>query len=213
MPEPPLDPDQLRKQRNAIEQLINRELARPWRLNFPIGPVSIDLRRRVNSGAIAAIYSLFNVACLVAGVCMILFGGILAELGIAIVVGSIFAFGSFFAQWWTVQAQREVDIRDHVLGGHAVFERLAEMRDSIDRLIDEQNTTNAQAGHEKRNVKKSALSRAGQFLIDIETQGVCRAGYPIWSLPIGWARSLPAQLSRPRTACQGRTVSRPLREP
>jgi hypothetical protein len=98
----------------------------------------------MHSGMIARMYAFFDLGCFAFGTGLIFVNGVLRELGIAIVVGSIFAFGSLVAQWWTVQTQREIDIRDHMLGGTERFEELAEMRRSVIRRLDEQTRLDQQ---------------------------------------------------------------------
>jgi hypothetical protein len=51
------------------------------------------------------------------------------ELGVALVVGSIFALASFLGQVWTLQVQAERELKDHLWG--------AEKRRNPRRLIRE----------------------------------------------------------------------------
>jgi hypothetical protein len=48
--------------------------------------------------------------CLVAGVVFIPFGGALQSLGIALIVGSLFSFGAFVAQFWAIQVEKEREV-------------------------------------------------------------------------------------------------------
>jgi len=81
-------------------------------------------------------YVAFNIAGMIAGIVMILNKGVLRELGIAIVVGSIFAFGSFIEQWWTIEVQQELDFVGRVYGSVAYQQNLGEMRNEIVKIID-----------------------------------------------------------------------------
>ena len=82
-----------------------------WQLS--LGPVYV--RGRFASQRIAKIYATLCVACL-------LTGGLLAalspmtELGTALVVGAIFAIGSFVGQWWALQIEREGSLHHAVFG-------------------------------------------------------------------------------------------------
>jgi hypothetical protein len=99
------------------------------------GPVRI--RAVVRSETITLVYVAFNAACFIAGTIFIFAGGVLANLGIAIVVGAIFAFGSFVAQFWAVAVQNEREVRDRVFVDDWTTEmkRLAEKRTQlIERL-------------------------------------------------------------------------------
>jgi len=55
-----------------------------------VGPMNLD---SLITALIFLSYVAFNIAGMIAGIVMILNKGVLRELGIAIVVGSIFAFG------------------------------------------------------------------------------------------------------------------------
>jgi hypothetical protein len=81
-------------------------------------------------------YVTFNFVGMIAGIVMILNKGVLRELGIAIVVGSIFAFGSFIAQWWSIEVQQEIDFVGRVSGREAYQQHLGEMRNEIIEILD-----------------------------------------------------------------------------
>ncbi len=51
-------------------------------------------------------------------------------------VGSIFAFGSFIAQWWSIEVQQELDFVGRVYGSVAYQQNLGEMRNEIVKIID-----------------------------------------------------------------------------
>ncbi|MDQ7911476.1 hypothetical protein RB614_44025 [Phytohabitans sp. ZYX-F-186] len=99
-----------------------------WRLR--LGPV--HLRGRFGSQGIARIYALFCASCFVTGGVLAVFSAT-KELGVAVVVGAIFAGGSFVGQWWTVQMGEEMEADREVYGPEEV-RRLREMLRRRERL-------------------------------------------------------------------------------
>lgn len=73
-----------------------------WQLK--IGP--LYAKRHIGSQAIARIFIAFCLTCFVAGAALALTPST-RELGVAMVVGAIFAGGSFIIQLWGVQIQQE----------------------------------------------------------------------------------------------------------
>jgi hypothetical protein len=57
----------------------------------------------------------------------------MTELGTALVVGAIFAIGSFVGQWWALQIERERSLHDAVFGEEEAdhLRRLQRRRDKI----------------------------------------------------------------------------------
>ena len=84
-------------------------------------------------------YFAFNLTGIIVGIVLILHRGVPRDLGVAIVVGSIFAFGSFIAQWWSIQVQRESDFYGRVDGSVTYQQHLGEMRNEINEIIDRLN--------------------------------------------------------------------------
>ena len=70
------------------------------------------LQVRINSALFAMIYVLFNSVCLILGLIFVFFKGATQALGISLVVGSLFSFGAFVAQFWSAAMQREADAID-----------------------------------------------------------------------------------------------------
>jgi hypothetical protein len=103
-----------------------------WRLEY--GP--IRLSRSFNSQRITQFFLTFCALC-IAG------GGVLAlidstkELGIALVVGGIFAFGTSVVQVWAVQVQREFDLMESIgLRGRPMSEENVRLLRELSRRID-----------------------------------------------------------------------------
>lgn len=67
---------------------------------------------RINSALLAMIYLLFNVACLILGITFVFFKGAVQTLGVSLIVGSLFSFGAFVAQFWSAAMQREAQAID-----------------------------------------------------------------------------------------------------
>jgi hypothetical protein len=92
--------------------------------------------KRITAARIFLSYVAFNIAGIIIGIVMIVNKGVVRELGIAIVVGSIFAFGSFIAQWWSIEVQQEIDFVGRVYGGVAYQQHIGEMRNEIIELLE-----------------------------------------------------------------------------
>ena len=117
-----------------IEALDNEYWdARTWAVagwQYRLGP--LQLRGRFSSGSIANIYLAFCAVTLLGG-------GVLAvldptrELGVALVVGAIFAGGAFVAQWWTLQVDNERRFAAEVHGPDMVryFRQLIRRRNRL----------------------------------------------------------------------------------
>jgi hypothetical protein len=115
----------LREQLEAVYEKFNRTVGQPsdtwqfWRF-----------KARMPSQRITAVFVGFCVATFLAGAIMTFFGPT-KELGIAIVVGSIFTGGSFMIQYWAVQVTSE----------RALYESLnaARHQDTVAKLASEIN--------------------------------------------------------------------------
>lgn len=69
------------------------------------GPLRV--RARLGSQRLAALFTAFHGLTAAAGVMFIFMGESFAELGVALVVGSLFGIGAFVAQVWALQSERE----------------------------------------------------------------------------------------------------------
>jgi hypothetical protein len=67
---------------------------------------------RINSALLAVIYVLFNAVCLILGITFVFFKGAVQTLGVSLIVGSLFSFGAFVAQFWSAAMQREAQAID-----------------------------------------------------------------------------------------------------
>jgi hypothetical protein len=83
-----------------------------WKFGVGVRGRGIGIRARTRSGHITGIYILFNVVFFAAGIGFIFVKGVLQTLGIALVVGSLFSFGTFVSQFWMLETQREHDVSD-----------------------------------------------------------------------------------------------------
>ena len=84
-----------------------RRVGPKWSAGNPTRP-----QVRINSALFAMIYVLFNSVCLILGLIFVFFKGAGQALGISLVVGSLFSFGAFVAQFWSAAMQREADAVD-----------------------------------------------------------------------------------------------------
>ena len=73
---------------------------------------SLSVRATLDSYLISMIYILFNVACFAAGIAFIFLNGTVRVVGISLVVGGLFSFGTFMAQWWDHAWQRQNETSD-----------------------------------------------------------------------------------------------------
>jgi hypothetical protein len=89
---------------------------------------------------IAKIYSAFIVMALIAGVVFIVLGGLWKDLGIPLVVGSLFSLGAFIAQFWSIVVGEEDRIDDAIWRDARVRElarmvqRPVELEEKLSRL-------------------------------------------------------------------------------
>lgn len=121
--------DRLQRELEELDRQISHEYTKhKWQVALTIGGRSLGLRLPISSGLIFFGYVGFNVTAFAAGALLIALQGTWRELGVAIVVGSLFAFGSFIAQWWTVQVQFEREITDRVYGSTDRQRELGEQR-------------------------------------------------------------------------------------
>jgi hypothetical protein len=55
---------------------------------------------------------LFKVACLILGLTFFFFKGAIQTIGISLIVGGLFSFGAFVAQFWSAAMRREAQAID-----------------------------------------------------------------------------------------------------
>jgi hypothetical protein len=112
--------DDLRRQRDQLEkelQSAREAFDREYRsissaVGARLGPFSIN--RTISREVVIAIFIAFNVVCFAVGIAFILQNGVLQVLGISLVVGGLFSFGTFMAQWWDHMWQDENNTFDRV---------------------------------------------------------------------------------------------------
>lgn len=126
-PTPNADPAELRKMLRKAQQAYQQEFDRltpSWK--FTIGP--LRFQRHIGSTTITWVYTGFNFICLAAGIAATLARGIWTSLGVALVVGALFSFGTFVAQWWVVEMGREDKIADNLGTDPEEYAKLIELR-------------------------------------------------------------------------------------
>lgn len=106
--------------------------ANTWR--FSLGPFRI--RKRIGSQYITRVFVLFNSACFATGLILAPMSGALDTIGVSLIVGALFSFGSFIAQFWAIQAQHEFDMTMS-LTGEAELKQILEKRNSVYRRLEE----------------------------------------------------------------------------
>lgn len=111
-------------------EFVNAYYARRGHWRFYVGP--LRLTAKLNSLGIAHIYALFCALCFIAGAVLAVFSTT-KELGVALVVGAIFAGSSFVSQWWTVQVAKETEDHREVYGPEEV-RRLRELLHQREQL-------------------------------------------------------------------------------
>lgn len=119
--------DQLEKElRGAIEALHReyRSEASTWQA----GLGSLTVKATLDSDFISNIYVLFNVICFAAGIVFIFLKGTLQVIGVSLVVGGLFSFGTFMTQWWDHAWQRQNDTLDRAFNLDYHDRRYAELQ-------------------------------------------------------------------------------------
>jgi hypothetical protein len=97
----------------------------------------------IGSQLVAKIYALFNVLCFIVGVVFCFFRGVFTGLGIALVVGSLFALGAFVSQFWLAVHTRESQWIDrmHTEAEVARLQHLARERSELHKQIERLRNT------------------------------------------------------------------------
>jgi len=138
MEEPSTEADRLRAELIRIDDEIRNLRSRFRRgIGWQLWGRPFGVRVPANSALIFMAFTLFNLSALGAGIGLtIATRGALNNLGIALVVGALFAFGSFMAQWWTVQAQVELDFTDRITGTAQREEQIGKLRSQIVKRLE-----------------------------------------------------------------------------
>jgi hypothetical protein len=98
----------LRQELEAANDAFWEEYERVKRVwHFKFGPLRFE--RAVGSQFITRVYVAFNAICFAVGIVLVVLGGVSGTVGVALIVGSLFAFGSFVAQYWAIVTQEEID--------------------------------------------------------------------------------------------------------
>lgn len=111
----------LEEELSAKDKAFEREFKRvtgSW--HFTYGPIHI--RGRIGTTSIFVFYASFISLGFLAGVVFCFFGGLLAALGAALVVGALFSFGSFAAQLWFFTQQTQSKVSESIFGEESLTE-------------------------------------------------------------------------------------------
>jgi len=146
---------QLREELSRAERELQAEYVRllgTWQFCFG----RMRIRAAVHSGFITAIYVLFNLLCFVVGVVFVPFGGALQSLGLALIVGGLFAFGAFVAQFWAIQVEKEREVFNRAFDAtckdirYKEFQRLGkkiwELSEKAERLKTDEDGSKTETG-------------------------------------------------------------------
>ena len=137
MDDPSVELDQLLEERAAAKAAFDREFKDvAWGWDLPIGGHHFTFR--LDPGLTATLYFTYSLACLVAGIICILFQGVFASLGVALVVGALFSVGTFAAQFYAVNFQREQQLLDRMFDDelYGKLRNLAAKRNELERRIE-----------------------------------------------------------------------------
>jgi hypothetical protein len=134
-----------------------RSVAETWWMG--IGP--LKMTATIGTSEIGLIYICFNMICFAAGIAFTLASGALQALGIALVVGGLFSFGTFMAQWWDHSWQRNNATIDRAFDSnyadkrYSELQRLAKERLELERKLEELSGPSGIHGKEpsKKNEK------------------------------------------------------------
>jgi hypothetical protein len=128
----------LLKPREELLDEFDRDFRPDWQIEFG-GKFRIPVR--LGSTGFSWLYVGLNIAAFTFGVVSVFLGASWRELGIALIVGSMFAIGAFVGQVWSIQLNTErhqVDVlwRDRFLQEYA--DRYAELVKQV-RLLDSES--------------------------------------------------------------------------
>jgi len=104
------------------------------------GPLRLYM---VSPDRISTFYWIFLAVCFVVGICLTLLKGTPSDLGVALVVGSLFAGGAVVGQVWAFAFQERNSLLEKALGDEKTkdLENLGkefwESREGIDHLLDD----------------------------------------------------------------------------
>ncbi len=146
----------LRQELRDIDEAFWREFYRTF-ARWNIGVGSFRINAPATSAQLAIGFFLFNSMCFAVGIIFTVLGGVWTALGVAMIVGSLFSFGTFVAQLWVVHRQRAAEVIDRLYGlrtEYADLERLGRMRkdllDRIEKLSDSLETSQASESPESK---------------------------------------------------------------
>ncbi len=128
-----------------------------------LGPLAI--RARISLEVISAAYILFNIICFSTGIAFIFLRGAFQTPGIALVVGSVFSFGTFTAQWWDHAWQRQKDVLDHAFGDkryveiHRLVKEYDRLHEKLDSLPEPPGQDNVSEISRERGIRRLARRR------------------------------------------------------
>jgi len=144
--------DNSRQQRDQLEKDVqrahaafdreSRSMTSTWIGRLGPFPLSIP----ANSQVIIAIYLLFNGVCFAVGVAFTLQHGTLQTLGISLVVGGLFSFGTFTAQWWDHVWQDQNKTTDRAFNSGYHDKRYEEIQRLAKNWVDAYEKLEAPAG-------------------------------------------------------------------
>lgn len=129
-----------RTELHRLRQELKDTEAKFWKLRWDLakgwlgvfGPPTI--RRPGSPIFIVQLFVLFHIVCFAIGARLIFTSGAARELGIAMVVGSIFAFGSFVGQLVSIAYARTSEITQQITGSKKKKE-LQQLADSLEAIM------------------------------------------------------------------------------
>lgn len=133
--------DRLHAELIKTRKEINREigqLSTHWGITVGSFPFYVS-----TTTSIALLYGAFLVACFATGIAFTFLGEALASLGIALIVGALFAGGAIVAQIWSFAVQEERDLFNEALGAERTKDlqnlgvKLWQLQKRIDHLRNE----------------------------------------------------------------------------
>jgi hypothetical protein len=110
----PSSPDEVRAKLEAAYQEFQQEVSmrRAWGYWTGSGRRLIG---PLNAAGVARVYRGILAFAFILGVILTLLGGVLGQLGSALVVGCVFAFGAWMAQAWALSREAEFKLEDLML--------------------------------------------------------------------------------------------------
>jgi len=105
---PELEKDRLERELQLAKTAFQKEY-KSFSSSWSVTLGSFSVKARIGTESIIGAFVAFNALCFAVGIVFSLQEGALQAVGVALIVGGLFSFGTFMAQWWDHAWQRQND--------------------------------------------------------------------------------------------------------